>query len=97
MISIGHINLSFLYQGLDSALILLFSFLLLNALKLYLLIVNYMEQNSEIFIPICNMYVKLKNADSKRFLFVRGRGLEPPCLAALAPKASVSAISPPAH
>ncbi len=28
---------------------------------------------------------------------VRGRGLEPPCLAALAPKASVSAISPPAH
>jgi hypothetical protein len=29
--------------------------------------------------------------------FVRGRGLEPPCLAALAPKASVSAISPPAQ
>ena len=28
---------------------------------------------------------------------VRGRGLEPPCLAALAPKASVSAISPPAQ
>ena len=30
-------------------------------------------------------------------LFVRGRGLEPPCLTALAPKASVSAISPPAR
>ena len=29
--------------------------------------------------------------------FVGGRGLEPPCLAALAPKASVSAISPPAR
>ncbi len=29
--------------------------------------------------------------------WVRGRGLEPPCLAALAPKASVSAISPPAR
>ena len=29
--------------------------------------------------------------------YVGGRGLEPPCLAALAPKASVSAISPPAR
>ncbi len=28
---------------------------------------------------------------------VRGGGLEPPCLAALAPKASVSAISPSPH
>ncbi len=29
--------------------------------------------------------------------FVRGRGLEPPWITPLAPKASASAISPPAH
>ena len=39
-----------------------------------------------------------KNKTAVRGLyFVGERGLEPPCLAALAPKASVSAISPLAH
>jgi hypothetical protein len=40
-----------------------------------------------------------KKASRGRFLFllVRGRGLEPPRLAALVPKTSVSTISPPAR
>ena len=38
-----------------------------------------------------------KNRVKAVFSYVGGRGLEPPCLAAPAPKAGVSAISPPAQ
>lgn len=40
---------------------------------------------------------KLKRPKKGLFKFVRGRGLEPPCLAAPAPKAGVSTVSPPTH
>ena len=40
---------------------------------------------------------KIKDPSKGSFILVRGRGLEPPWVAPLAPKASASTISPPAH
>src|SRR3989344_3841267 len=47
--------------------------------------------------PLTQTSSCLLRPQNSRTQLVGGRGLEPPCLAASAPKADVSAISPPAH